>query len=332
LLNEVGNNPDQLPLLQHLLMRMWTLGTKKEGGITLTLDDYEEIGGLNNALSLHADEALAELEPGQRKIAKILFRSLSGGDSLHRDTRRPVKLECVAEIAQEPWQNVAVVVEVFRKEGRSFLMPQLGQALVADTVIDISHESLIRQWQQLKEWTKKEAEDAELYQRLESSACRWEKEQAALWRNPELEFALTWREETKPTIPWAKRYGEDEGKHFDLAMRFLAESEKEQQREQQEKERALQEKEAARRRELRQARQQMAGAVIGFILAIVLTFWALWERENAIQLEQKAIFAQKQAETLSINLLDSQITNAALLATRAGDYANARKVLSEKSK
>jgi WD40 repeat protein len=325
LLNEVGNNPDQLPLLQHLLMRMWTLGTKKEGGITLTLKDYEEIGGLKNALSLHADEALAELEPYQRKIAEILFRSLSGGDSLHRDTRRPVKLECVAEIAMEPWKTVAAVVEVFRKEGRSFLMPQLGQALVADTVIDISHESLIRQWQQLKEWTQKEAEDAELYQRLESSACRRKRRQAALWRTPELELALTWREETKPTIPWAKRYGKDEGKHFYQAMRFLAESEKEQQREQREKE-------AARRRELRHARQQVTWAMIGLILAIVLTFWAFWERENAIQLEQKAIFAQKQAETLSINLLDSQITNAALLATRAGDYANAKKVLSENSK
>ncbi len=325
LLNEVGNNPDQLPLLQHLLMRMWTLGIKKkEGSITLTLKDYEEIGGLKNALSIHADEALTELKPFQRKIAEILFRSLSGGDTRHSDTRRPVKLESVAEIAQEPWQYVAAVVEVFRKEGRSFLMPQ-GQALVADTVIDISHESLIRQWQQLKKWTQKEAEDAELYQRLESSACRWKKGQAALWRTPELELALAWREKTKPTIQWAKRYGEYEGEHFYQAMCFLAESEKEQQREQREKE-------AARLRELRHARQQVTWAVIGFILAIGLTFWALLEREHAIQLEQKATFAQKQAETLSINLLDSQITHAALLATRAGDYANAKKVLNENSK
>jgi WD40 repeat protein len=338
LLNEVGNNPDQLPLLQHLLMRMWTLGAKKEGSITLTLENYEEIGGLKNALSQHVDEALAELEPCQRKIAEILFRSLSGGDNLHRDTRRPVKLKSIAEIAQESWQTVAAIVEVFRKEGRSFLMPQ-GQALVADTVIDISHESLIRQWQQLKKWTQKEAEDAELYQRLESSARRWKKRQAALWRTPELEFALNWRDKTKPTMPWAKRYGKEEGKHFELAIRFLAESEKEQQREQrqkevllEEKERALQEEEAARRRKLRQARRQMIGAVIGFILAIGLTFWAFWEREHAIQLENKAILAQKQAEKLSINLLDSQITHAALLATRAGDYANARKVLNENSK
>jgi hypothetical protein len=52
------------------------------------------------------------------------------------------------------------------------LTPPAGKALEPDSVLDISHESLIRQWQRLQDWTTEEAEAVELYQRLEDSAGR----------------------------------------------------------------------------------------------------------------------------------------------------------------
>ena len=178
---------------------------------------YLHIGGLETALSQHADEAYHELDLRQRAIAEIMFRNLSERGSDRRDTRRPVLLSEVAALAKVPWQEVAAVVEVFRQEGRSFLTPPPGTALTPSSLLDISHESLIRQWQRLQEWTTQEAESAELYQRLEDSGRRWADGHAALWRTPELENALAWRERTRPTAEWAKRYGQ----HFDLAMRFL---------------------------------------------------------------------------------------------------------------
>jgi len=162
LLNDAGNNPDQLPVVQHALMRMWTIasthpspagGDGKDEGITLTMDHYAQIGGLDAALSQHADEAYNELDPSQHKIAEIMFRSLSERGSDRRDTRRPVPLTEVAAVAKVPWQEVAAVVEVFRQEGRSFLMPPVGKDLEPDSILDISHESLIRQWQRLQDWT-----------------------------------------------------------------------------------------------------------------------------------------------------------------------------------
>jgi energy-coupling factor transporter ATP-binding protein EcfA2 len=223
LLNDTGNNPDQLPVLQHALMRMWTIASGSsdnadgEEGITLTMDHYAQIGGLDTALSQHADEAYNELYPAQQHIAEIMFRSLSERRSDRRDTRRPVALSEVATLAQAPWQQIATVVDVFRQEGRSFLTPPVGRDLEPDSVLDISHESLIRQWPRLQDWTTQEAEAAELYQRLEDSACRWQQGHAALWRTPELEAALACRERARPTVAWAQRYGQ----HFDLAMRFL---------------------------------------------------------------------------------------------------------------
>lgn len=76
LLNEMGNDPDQLPVLQHCLMRMWRHAMKRSGiseeeikpvisgsptpKITITLQDYEAVGELKEALSNHADEAFNE--------------------------------------------------------------------------------------------------------------------------------------------------------------------------------------------------------------------------------------------------------------------------------
>ena len=41
------------------------------------------------------------------------------------------------------------MIDVFRAPGRSFLMPPHGVELDDDSVVDISHESLIRQWWRL---------------------------------------------------------------------------------------------------------------------------------------------------------------------------------------
>ncbi len=303
LLNDAGTDFDQLPLLQHALMRMWKFASAENPEqIIVTLKHYDQIGGSANALSQHADKGYAKLNSDQQKIAEILFRSLCEYGSDNRDTRRPVKLAEVATLANVPWEQVATVVEEFRKPWRSFLVPPVDKELSPDSVLDISHESLIRKWQRLRRWTEEEAESAKLYRRLEDSAVRWEQGQAALWHSPDLEIAVAWRDQKQPTTRWAKRYGQG----FDLAMRFLEESEEAQWRGQRKKEEDRQ-----RLLKLKQARKQAIWAVVGMIGAIMLAGWALL------------------AETKrTSSLFESQITHATLLA-RGEDYAAAKKVLDE---
>ena len=290
LLNQVSNDQDQLPVLQHALMRMWRLAhAENPDHAILTLKHYNKIGGLEKALSQHADRAYAELDPAQQQIAETLFRNLTGANN----TRRPVKLAKIATLANVSSEQVAVVVEVFRKAGRSFLTPPLGKALTPETVLDISHESLIRLWQRLKNWTDDEAESAKLYQRLEDSAYRWNQEQAALWRTPDLENALAWYKKKQPNAHWAKRYG----KHFDLAMRFLAESEKNQQREQYEKEVAQ--------------KQKLKIIGVGFIVSLFLALtagWQWWESSRNLKLANEAKQQSQQTQSLLLAGLAQQET------------------------
>jgi tetratricopeptide (TPR) repeat protein len=224
LLNDAGNTPDQLPLIQHCLMWMWSRAERgKRQPVVLSEMDYQKVGGLGEALSRHAEEAYSELNEAQQGIAPVLFKALTEWVGGRMDLRRPSRLAEVAKLAGVKWEEVAKVVEVFRRPGRSFLTPDASLPLTADTMIDISHESLIRQWDRLKRWSEEEAEWARQYRRLEDHARDWETGQASLLQSLDLENALKWQAEAEPTALWAQRYGG----RFDLCMDFLETSNRE---------------------------------------------------------------------------------------------------------
>ena len=218
LLQDAENNSDQLPLLQHALMRLWNNSTDK----ILTMNDYSsKLGNLKQALSDHADKIFNELTDKQQKITEILFKSLTERGNDQRDTRRSVELSKVEKLANVEWREIATIVDAFRKEGRSFLLPALPKKLSSDSMLDISHESLIRQWQKLKDWTEQEANAADIYQRLEEAAVSWKERRHSYYRTPELENALDWYKKQQNRAIWASRYGQN----FELAEKFLLESE-----------------------------------------------------------------------------------------------------------
>jgi WD40 repeat protein/energy-coupling factor transporter ATP-binding protein EcfA2 len=325
LLNDAGSDPDQLPLLQHALMRMWNLAVLENSEqIVLKMRHYKTIGGLTMALSKHADEAYAELKPTQKQIAETLFCNLSEVGNERRDMRRPVKLKDVAVQTDKPWQEIAAIVEVFRQVERSFLTPPIGQILEPNSVLDVSHESLIRQWQRLKLWIKKEAESAELYLHLEDTARRWKDHQAELWSGLDLENTLAWHKRTQPSLVWAKRYGKNQGEFFDLSMRFLEASVAKQQEKILRKQKLAKQ---ARQLELQKVRQGTAFIIgmFGIVLIVSLAFWVYSEH-------QQAVSAQELAEKTTIKHHESQfqskIAQASLLAQNK-KYTDANKLLNK---
>ena len=139
LLNDVGDNPDQLPILQHALMRTWDhWKAHRRDGEPIGLEHYEAIGTMTDALSRHADEAFNELpDERSRKIAELLFKALSERGADNREIRRPTRLDTICKITGASTAEVIHVIDVFRGGGRSFLMPPSGTELHADSVIDI---------------------------------------------------------------------------------------------------------------------------------------------------------------------------------------------------
>jgi WD40 repeat protein len=302
LLNDMGSDPNQLPLMQHVLMRMW-LGngaarpSSNGHRRTLTVSEYEATGGLALALSNHADEAWYELETDeQRRIAEVLFRRLTERSADQRDTRRPAPLLEVAAVAGVSWQQVAEVVEAFRRPDRSFVTPRVGETLYPNTRLDISHESLISNWRRLDAWAQAEAKSAETYRLLEQSARRWKAGQAALWGTPDLDLALSWKQAEEPTAAWAQRYAPA----FDQAMAFLEESRAERDREVAERERQATERRRMRRRQLVVARITAGVLLILFAISLVsLRFMATARDEAFAQrtiADEQRLLAQEEAK------------------------------------
>lgn len=222
LVNDVGDNPDQLSILQHALNRTWTRWEKDGASGPLDLVHYEAIGGMSRALDRHAEEAHAELAtPRQQRVCEDIFKALTDKATDLRGIRRPTALATLCALADAGEAEVTAVIDVFRDPSRSFLMPPAGQALDAHTIIDISHESLMRVWQRLDTWAEEESRSARMYRRVAETAALHAAGQASLWRDPDLQRALDWREHSRPNETWAARYGGG----FDVAMTFLRDSE-----------------------------------------------------------------------------------------------------------
>ena len=227
LLNEVGNDHDQLPVLQHALMRTWDHWLHRQQGGPIDIADYEAIGTMRQALSLHVEEAYQETAPtGGRRIVERMFKALTDTFSDPRGVRRPTSIQQLAAICEASELEVIEIVEIFRRRGRSFLMPPPAKPLDSRSIIDISHESLMRCWTRLITWAEEERVSAGIYVRLSQAAIWFEEGTAGLWRNPELELGVRWKEQNNPTRAWAERYNS----HFTVAMDFLDRSEGERDR------------------------------------------------------------------------------------------------------
>jgi hypothetical protein len=243
-------------------MRTWD-HWQQHGNLDEPIDisDYEAVGTLRRALYLHAEEAYEETGSDRgRLIAERLFKALTDTFSDQRGVRRPTSIQELAAICQATEEEIIRVVEIFRRAGRSFLMPPTDIQLGSSSVIDISHESLMRCWDRLIGWAEQERVSANSYIRIAQAAAWFEEGAGGLWRDPELELALQWKSMNQPTVAWADRYVVS----FVRAMDFLDRSKAE-------RDRVVAEVEKERKTKLRHA--QWAAAVLGLLLVVAGVFF-----------------------------------------------------------
>jgi hypothetical protein len=170
MLNDLAGRSDQLPVLQHALMRLWIC---RDAGEPLDVPHYELVGTFSHSLSDHAEEVYKDLTPEQKRIAEMLFRSITQVYN-NRKIRRPRLFKELAEMTGVDREQLKEVIGAFAKQGRSFL--SLTEGPLEDfSVVDISHEALMRQWQRLTDWVDDEAEIQTRLGRLKEDAAEWDK-------------------------------------------------------------------------------------------------------------------------------------------------------------
>lgn len=275
-----------LPVLQHALMRTWEYWLiNAEQDQAVDVEHYKAIGTVTDALSVHAEQIYGSLPNKELKlVTEKLFKSLTHLGEDNRGTRRPARLDEICKITGAHEEDVIAVIDEFRAEGNSFLMPVHTQRLNSSSIIDISHESIMRVWIRLVEWVNEETESAQLYLRLSKSAELYQEGKTGLLVNPDLQLALKWQQENKPNETWALRYDPA----FERTMAYLEYSRKE-------FEKAAAAREERQKRNLRRTRYIAIFLGAASIISISFLIVALNLKIKAEASEKKALSSEKIA-------------------------------------
>ncbi len=316
ILNHIGDRTDQLPVLQHALMRTWTYWQElDEPERALSSTDYELVGTMSDAMSRHANEAFEELGSRGKEVCEKMFKTITEKGTDNKGVRHPSSVKTIKSVVQCSSEELFEVVEKFRIPSRSFITPRQNIPLNEDSIIDLSHESLMRLWDRLKAWVEEEAAAVQMYLRLSEASAMYQQGKTSLWRPPDLQLAINWRDQHKPTLAWAQRYDPA----FERAMVYLRTSEKE----------YLEEEESKIRLQKRQMkRARIVAMILGTAAIISLGFmlFAFVQRIAAeratIQAEQRRLEAERQTQRADSN---------AVKATKAKTLADSNAVRAQNS-
>lgn len=303
ILNDGTEDFDDLPIMQHVLTRTWQCwAAASHGSRPIDLVDYEATGGRAAALSNHADEAYTSLS-GLSVVVERVFRALTERIAEGTEIRRPLAFEQLCAVTGLDRSEVEQVVERFRRPDTAFLMPSQDVALASNPVIDISHESLMRQWRRLREWTRREAESRAELLRLVEAARLYERGAGDLSRGRDLDRVLEWRKGEQPTAAWVGlATGGDGDALWHSAQTFLADS----------RQTAEHERKSGRRL-LWALRGLAAGVVVVMLAASVITAYmrhqAALEAKSRDAAELQAHMATEAREAARSNA----VANRALL-------------------
>ncbi|MCX6302519.1 MAG: hypothetical protein NTW82_10075 [Bacteroidia bacterium] len=283
LLTDIGERTDQLPVLQHALMRTWTYWQELDDpGRPISYSDYDSVGTMSDAMSRHANEAYEELSLRGKEICEKMFKTITEKGVDNKGIRHPSSVSTINSIVQCTSDELFEVVEKFRIQSRSFITPRQDIPLTDDSIIDLSHESLMRLWDRLREWVDDEASSVQMYLRLSEASAMFQQGKTSLWRPPDLQLAINWRDQHKPTLEWAQRYDPA----FERAMVYLRTSEKE----------YLDEEESKIRLQKKQMRRTKIVAIILGTAAIISLGFMLFAFVQKIAADRATLLAEERRQ------------------------------------
>jgi formylglycine-generating enzyme required for sulfatase activity len=324
LLNELGDDTDQLPVLQHALNRIFHEFQERGGKGEIGVRDYKAAGGLSGSLNQHAEAILEEATQEDRSLVmwtERVFRCLTAEEGGRR-IRRPTRLDRICGIVgagtDETRSKVRRVVEAYSHRDRAMLV-WTGEELGADSVIDISHESLIEHWGRLKDWVKAETEATSLFRSAAEDATRSSRGAAAKWRSLKLIEAAGYLRTRIWNEVWAERLVGD-GNSFAVVRDFIGREFDDQNREEREaKVRQSRDLQAERQaKELAEEREHAARRAKELAEA----------SERAARREKEAALAREEVERQRTELAEEREREA----LRAREDAEARAALEERER
>jgi WD40 repeat protein len=223
LVHDLQGKTWKLPILQHALMRTWDHWKKPDQpDKPVSKSDYNLIGTLNNAISVHADAVFDDMNQVSKDICAAMFKVIARKDTDNKGQRNPSDINTLRSIAGCTTEELFNVINKFRAPSIAFITPEQDVPLQENTVIDLKSENLIKLWGRLQAWVEDETASKDIYLRLSDASALYQQGKSGLLRSPDLEPVIQWRNKVKPTLAWAVQYNPA----FERAMVYLRTSEK----------------------------------------------------------------------------------------------------------
>jgi len=180
ILDDVGEKPGNLPLLEFTLTQLW----EQQSDGWLTHANYEAMGGVEGALSAYADHVYADLEPDEQVHARRALVQLVQPGEGTEDTRRIATRE---ELGDDSWSLVQ------RLADRRLVVT--GRDAAGRETAEVVHEALIQKWRRFQEWMSSDRAFRLWQERLRSSLRQWQEsgeDKGALLAGAPLVVAQNW--------------------------------------------------------------------------------------------------------------------------------------------
>ena len=213
MLDDVGDEPSNLALLEHTLDQLWQKRRVDGEGLWITHEAYESMGRLPGALRNHANAAVERLKSEEeRTLARRFFVDLTQLGEGTEDTRRRVKIEDLTALTGDRDQAIAVLEKLASER----------LITTGEDHAEVAHEALIRSWPELRKWVDADRDFVRHERRLLEDAKEWQRlgrDREALLRGARLVEAETWLASAPRVVPLllrelieastAEREGED---------------------------------------------------------------------------------------------------------------------------
>ncbi|HTF17474.1 MAG TPA: hypothetical protein VK658_05340, partial [Chryseolinea sp.] len=222
-----GLSADELPAADKHRFKAWLTSLPEN-----QRQHYAE-AGLDKVIEIHArklyDDAADHYASIENSVAlhtrtvknciAIAFACLTKIDN-GRAVRNRMSLTEIAQVINQPEvtpQVLGKILEIFRLPDNSFIRPFVfadNSETLPDTVLDITHESLIRNWSMLKRWANQEFAFYTTFEDLRKQIARWKvhhKSKGYLIPIGPLTYFEGWYAECKPNAAWIRRYIDKSG-------------------------------------------------------------------------------------------------------------------------
>ena len=164
LLDDVGDEPGNLPLMEFALKELW----EARRGDRLLYDVYTAMKGVKGAIAKRAETLYAKLGPAQQQAAERVFTKLVRPGEETGDTRRRADLDEL-----DPKEKALVRTLA----GEKVRLLVTGRDELADReTVEVAHEALIREWGRLKGWVGQVRETLKDQVLMEDLAEQWQEQ------------------------------------------------------------------------------------------------------------------------------------------------------------